>query len=365
MYLLIFIVVSWTLAHVYLYSKFIRLFPFFRAHPYILALVLLFLYLAIVLGRVLEVFVGYALAFPLTFIGVLWLGIGFYVIFFLLLSDIIGILPWLGKFTIETGYSALIFAVFTSLFAVFQATRTPVIKDYIISIKNLPDEWDGKRIVQLSDLHIGMVMGAGWFKRVLKKVGELNPDIIFITGDVYDGGDNLREKILPLLKEIKAKDGVFVVLGNHEHYNGKKESIALFKRAGWRVLLNACEKVNGVFICGVDDLTIRERKRIKEDYIKETLPESEDAPVILLSHSPLEIERMKEHGIPLVLSGHTHDGQIWPFGYLVRLEYPYMGGLYRIGEMVLVVSSGTGTWGPPMRLFKPGEIVKITLKKSG
>ncbi len=325
--------------------------------------ILSFLYLAIILGRVFEAFIGRSLSFPLTFIGALWLGIGFYIVFFLLLSDIIGFFPWFSKLELELDYMAFVIAISVSLFAMLQAIRTPPTSAYVITIKNLPVSWNGKKAVQLSDLHIGMVMGTGWFKRVLQKVKALNPDIIFITGDVYDGGDKLREKILPLLKEIKAKDGVFVVPGNHEHYNGIKKSIELFIKAGWKVLLNTCEAVDGVLVCGVDDLTIKKRKGIKEDYLKKTLPLKNEMPIILLSHSPLEIERMKEYGVSLVLSGHTHDGQIWPFGYLVKLEYSYMGGLYKIGEMMLIVSRGTGTWGPPMRLFKPGEIVSISFKK--
>ncbi len=361
MLLIAFIITSWTLAHLYLYVRLLSLFPFLESHPVFLALLLMFLYLAIVIGRILENIGAHFIGYPFTFIGAVWLGFGFYLIIFMLFVDFLGIFPWFSGFLPELRYIALMGSALISVFAVYQAVRMPVIRDYIVEINNLPEKWSEKRIIVLSDLHAGMVMGKSWLKSVIKRVNELEPDIVFVVGDVYDGGEDLRKSIEPVLRDLKAKEGVYAVFGNHEHYNGVRESEELFKKVGWKVLINSCDEVDGVFICGVDDLTIKRRKRINEDYVANTLSDVRGQPVILLSHSPLEVEHVKDYGVSLMLSGHTHDGQIWPFGYLVKLEYPYMAGLYKTGKITLIVSRGTGTWGPPMRLFKPGEIGRISL----
>ena len=118
----------------------------------------------------------------------------------------------------------------------------------------------------------------------------------------------------------------------------------------------------GLVLTGVDDLTARGEFRHPGPYLETALANRPKGATILLSHSPMEAEKAAQAGVGLMLSGHTHNGQIWPFEYLVRLRYDFIGGFYKIGEMPLIVCRGTGTWGPRMRLWRPSEIVRITLK---
>ncbi|OYW00108.1 MAG: metallophosphoesterase, partial [Acidobacteria bacterium 37-65-4] len=151
--------------------------------------------------------------------------------------------------------------------------------------------------------------------------------------------------------------------GNHEFYAGLEGSVALLKRAGFHVLRDQWEEAApGLILAGVDDLTARRQFGLPDHPLESALGGRPPGATLFLCHSPLEVQRASELGVGIMLSGHTHAGQIWPFGYLVRLSYPYLAGSFRIGGMDLVVSRGTGTWGPRMRLFCRSEILRITLR---
>lgn len=115
-------------------------------------------------------------------------------------------------------------------------------------------------------------------------------------------------------------------------------------------------------LAGVDDFTARRQFGLRDDGLATALAGRPTGATILLSHTPWLAERAAEMGVGLMLSGHTHDGQIWPFGYLVRLQYRLVGGFYRVGPLQVLVSRGTGTWGPRMRLWRPSEIWVLTLR---
>ena len=152
--------------------------------------------------------------------------------------------------------------------------------------------------------------------------------------------------------------------GNHEYYAGLDRSVALFEAAGYRVLRDsAAEVIPGFVLAGVDDLGARRRFGGRNDQaIGRALADRPPGAVVLLSHSPLQPEKAAALGVGLMLSGHTHSGQVWPFNYLVRLSNPLVGGRYEIGGMTVIVGRGTGTWGPRMRLWQPSEILRITFR---
>ena len=155
--------------------------------------------------------------------------------------------------------------------------------------------------------------------------------------------------------------GVWAVPGNHEFHGGG--SLALFKQAGFKLLRNEWAEIRpGFVLAGVEDLTSARRRGRGGDFISRAVAGRPPGAAILLSHTPWEVETAAEAGVGLMLSGHTHGGQIWPFGYLVRRWYPLLEGRYDIDGMPVIVCRGTGTWGPRMRLWHPGEILRVILR---
>ncbi len=238
------------------------------------------------------------------------------------------------------------------------------VREIELTYKNLPPELDGVTIVQLSDLHICNITTEKWFENVIEKTNALNPDLVVITGDLMDTNICNYENYCNIIKKIEAKKGVFAVPGNHEYYTGFENFLKIQEKSNVRILINENSRVSeNFFIAGIDDPTGK-RTGKREPDIKKAL---KDIPpgsfIILLSHRPEYFDEAVEKGVHLVLAGHTHAGQIFPNDLLIRFYMKYHYGLYKIENSYLYTTSGTGTWGPPMRLFTRSEIVKITLRR--
>ncbi len=173
-----------------------------------------------------------------------------------------------------------------------------------------------------------------------------------------------HEELTSIMCRLKAPMGAFAVLGNHEFYGGSDKGQRLMEAAGFEVLRNRWIRARpGLIIAGVDDLTVRRRQQMEQDdYITKSLAGRPGGATTMLSHTPLEADLAEAGGVGLMLSGHTHGGQIWPFGYLIGRVYPFIGGRYLLGEMTIIVCRGTGLWGPTVRLWRPSEIVHVTLR---
>jgi predicted MPP superfamily phosphohydrolase len=236
-----------------------------------------------------------------------------------------------------------------------------------VRLPRLPAALSGFTVVQLSDVHIGPTIGRSFLEHVVEKSNAQKPDAIVITGDLVDGSvASLRQHVEPLAK-LKARHGVFFVTGNHEYYSGVDEWLTELERLGIRVLRN--ERVSlgdgaaSIDLAGVDDQHARGfGPGHGPDYDKPFIGRDPERELIVLAHQPSQIARLAAARPGLQLSGHTHGGQIWPFGALVRLNQPYIAGLHRHDDATQIyVSRGTGYWGPPMRLFCPAEISKLVL----
>ena len=251
-------------------------------------------------------------------------------------------------------------AVLITIYSVW-AARTPKVKEITVKLDNLPTHWIGKTAVKLSDIHLGVVYGAKWMNGVIEKVNTLGPDLVFITGDYYDGSAPNYLELAEPLKNLKAKNGIFYVPGNHEFYSGN--DYAMVKEAiqdtEIQFMQNEFTKIDGLTIIGADYIGHGKPHNLS-DVVSEIEP---DEPSILLQHEPRILPEVLEEKVDLQLSGHTHYGQIWPwnlFTYLVYSKYHYV--LQQKGDLTLYTSNGTGAWGPPMRLWKRSEIVKIILE---
>ena len=214
---------------------------------------------------------------------------------------------------------------------------------------------DSLRFAQITDVHLSSIE-PGYFQKILEKVNSLNPDAVFVTGDLIDDPDRKTAAAVARLDEIKAP--VFFIAGNHEGYAGLANVARILEGTRVRWLRNEAVLFKGVQIIGLDD-------SMHADHVERQLAGMElaaDKYKILLCHQPLGFPAAARAGIDLMLSGHTHAGQIWPFTYLVKLKYPRVKGIYREGGSSLYVSSGTGTWGPRMRLGSQSEVVQIDLQ---
>lgn len=308
-----------------------------------------------------------SLAYVVELMGMNWLGILFVLFLNFLLVDLLTAFGFLfPTVSIHLRTAALITGIMLSLFALFQGSRLPVFEDYEISIPDLPKDLDGKVLVAVSDLHIGTLRGNTWLQKCVNRIQSRSPDMILLLGDVFEGHGTPEKEVFTTLGKLSAPLGVYGVLGNHEFHGEENILTELMEQDGIRVLRNQWVSVSpGLVVAGVDDLRSYER-RVKSDVnliarAMQNIPP--DAAVILLSHRPVQAEKAANLGVDLMLSGHTHGGQIWPFGYVTRRYFPLLAGEYRIKEMAVVVCRGTGGWGPSMRLWKPGEISCITLRK--
>ncbi len=317
------------------------------------------------LARVLEAQGVQAVAGALEFIGANWMGVLFLLFAAILVVDVVTLggllLPQIAP--VLPGSAALV-ALFLSAVALVQGLRAPVVRDYEVALAGCPPERDGLAVVVLSDLHLGALIGRGWIERVVNRVNNMHPDLVLLVGDILEGDDNRVEKeIVPALARLRAPLGVWGVTGNHEFYNGLDRSVKLIEHAGCGVLRDRCvEVVPGLVLAGVDDLTARRQYGREDRAIEKTLADRPRGATILLSHTPAQADTAAAAGVGLMLSGHTHNGQIWPFNYLVKLRYPLLGGRYDVGGMPVIVCRGTGTWGPRMRLWFPSEILRIRLR---
>jgi len=217
----------------------------------------------------------------------------------------------------------------------------------------------------LSDLHFGMLTENGKLSRVMERVNELRPDLIVITGDLVDEGVSHMEEMAQPLKLLKSRHGVLAITGNHEYYAGVNRAVEIMKSAGIEVLRNEMKVLpSGLQFLGVDDPTgSRRREEPAADLEKQLSRLDREKASILLYHQPIHFEKAASFGVGLQLSGHTHGGQLYPIIYISRMIYPRTPGLHQIGESKMYVSRGAGTWGPPMRLGSPPEIVQITLRR--
>ena len=217
------------------------------------------------------------------------------------------------------------------------------------------------RIAQLSDMHIGGLIEQEFVRRSVTLVNDLHPDLVVITGDLVDAPVAQLKAAVDELKNLKSRFGTFFVVGNHEYFHDIEATITYLKSIGITVLENENTLIDNAFhICGVYDLFGIRYGSLKPDITKAYEGVPKEMPTLLLAHQPSYINLLKGFEPSLILSGHTHGGQIWPLGYVVRLIQPYLKGLHLIGEKRhIYVNSGIGFWGPPMRLGSHSEITLI------
>ena len=250
--------------------------------------------------------------------------------------------------------SLLVLTLLLSIYGIYNAHRLTITR-FSISLPNLVRPL---KIVQLSDIHVGTVNRAEFLERIVSAVNQEQPDLVMITGDMFDGSSRIDLDSLAPLDNIAAK--TYFSIGNHEIYENLDRVRDAISHTKIELLENKKVEQLGIQIVGVNDPQERALKSKLGSILRE-LQLDPEKPTILMYHPPHSWQSARDSGVDLMLSGHTHNGQIFPFNLVVKAFYPKIYGLYMADNKYLYTTSGTGTWGPPMRIGSNNEIVVITL----
>ena len=283
------------------------------------------------------------------FLAASWVGVAFFLLWGLIIYYILTLLVKLPSYA--AGIIIISVTILVSGYSILKATHLEL-KDIEIPIEGLKEKI---HIVQITDIHIGPVRELKFVQKMIDICNQQNPDLIFITGDLFDGSSQIHDEIIKTLNKFNTP--VFMITGNHDYFQGIDEVYQALERTKIRILNNQKINFNDLQVIGVG-------YSFQSRYLETSLSKIDferDKPTVLLYHLPRELEAAHKAGVDLQLSGHTHNGQIFPFKYLVKLQFPYIGGLYQYKNTTLYVSQGTGTWGPPMRLGSRCEVTNIYL----
>lgn len=363
-----------SLANLYIYKRLFMQIPFFRAHKIwlIAAFVALFIAQAAFLmfraddrfGSTLYNALAHCFAFT------------YFFFFITLFADILrfGVKIYMknaSKTPFDENRRASIKLIFNLSLLFFalgsmwrgwgNAMNVPKVKELSVPIKNLKQN---TRLVMISDVHLGKNLHEQFLRGLVDKINSLNPDIVVIVGDLIDTKPS-EIHYIHLLDEIQSKFGVFFALGNHEYYRGLDGVLGLLKQTKLQILINESVNLGFLNIAGLADLAgLRfDRLGAKPDINATTAKLDKSVPSILLAHQPKSVSLYDTSDFDLVLSGHTHAGQVFPFGAIVLAQQGFLYGLYELASKnKLYVSSGAGFWGPAMRFLAPSEIALLHLK---
>ena len=289
------------------------------------------------------------------FLFYLFLAISIYAIIAVLTGSFIppAVLAWLGK-------GLVVCALAVSVYGLWNAEQIYSTR-YSVSLPGQPSAWVGKRVVWVSDVHLDQVHGVEYSKRIVSSIQKENPDIVIMGGDLYDGVKIDEGAVIAPFSELKPAGGIYFITGNHEEFSDKTNYVNAVKESGIRVLNNEMINIDGVNIIGVDDRDSTQKDTFEN--ILTGLNINKNVPTILLKHQPFQLDIAEKFGISMQISGHTHRAQVYPLSYITRLIFKgYDYGYKRYGAMQVFVSSGIGTWGPPLRVGTKPEILIFDFK---
>ena len=310
---------------------------------------------------------------PLGWVSYTWLGLFGLLLTGVVASDVVHLLAagtiWASGAVVDPAHQLLwtrwlgggvaLVALGSGAYGVWSARgRIPVV-DVQIPLKGLARPYT---LVQVSDVHVGPTIGQGFIADMVASINGAQPDAVVITGDLVDGSvAELRAHVAPLA-DLKARDGVYFVTGNHEYFSGADAWCAHLGTLGVQVLRNRRVDLGVLQLAGVDDRVGRGYGHGHgQDIPRAIAGRDPRRPLVLLAHQPKSAPEAASLGVDLQLSGHTHGGQLLPFAPLTKLQQGFVAGLYKVEQMILYVSRGTGYWGPPMRVGAPPEITRLAL----
>ena len=352
--------------HYYVYFSIIKFFSIVdQTWKLWLAIILAFLPLSYIFSTLAAHYINNWFTKAWYYLSGLWLGLGVNLLLFFTLAWIVYALSVRFHYSINLrilGVLVISLAIIYSVYGIWNA-YLPIIRNVTVKINNLPAEWQGKRIVQISDIHLGHVWGKAGLEKAVAMINSVSPELVVITGDLFDGMDGDFDFHLESLKKLQSPSGTYFITGNHETYFGVDRAYDLItKNTNIRILNDEVVYLNGLKLLGVS-YPVRGINKDIVELIRRKLVEREKMPTILLYHDPASVSEIATTGVDLMLAGHTHDGQIFPIGFITKLVYGgYDFSLKKIGNFYINTTSGYGTWGPTMRTGNHPEIVVITLE---
>lgn len=385
MYFIFLVLFIYFSIHAFLYVSLINFFTLTQNAKYIAAIIIgalsLSFIISIILIRVGRLEIGgYLYNF-----SAFWIGLSIYLTFSFSATWLISKIFDLNQYDqkIALGAAAIILAFLYAFYGLYNAFH-PVIKNIEVDIKNLPENWKDKGIVQLSDVHLGNIHGKKFAEKIVQKTNALNPEIILITGDLFDGIGSNPDDYISILNKFKSKYGVYFITGNHEIYLNVDSILEKLEHSNFKIIDGQVVNIEGLQIVGLGHPKFGTVNDV-EQVFSETNGYVKELPTILLNHVPSNIKAEKKNGraqqadtylspdtsfqyakdkgINLQLSGHTHKGQLFPFNILTKFIYNgYDYGLHTDGDFNIYISSGAGTWGPPLRTGSKSEVVNILLR---
>ena len=371
------VITIYSLANAYIFFKGYHALQLQRENKILYTIIFITLAVTFIAAKLLESRHSSVFTDALNIIGGFWMGFMLYAIMFFLLSDIIFIILRLtgllerGNIPVFRRWSLLITSGISVLLIAggFINAMIPVVKEYNITINKRVDGINKLRVVAVSDIHLGSIIRKRSIKKLSGMIEDMHPDVIFLLGDIVDGeiGPVLRGDLLKYFREPKTTDGMYAITGNHEFIGGAAKTIPYIESKGIRVLKDEVVILpGGIQVIGRLD---RDSERF---YNKKRLPLEElmkgidhSRPIILLDHQPFHLYETEKNGIDLQLSGHTHNGQMWPLNYLTRKIYELSYGYMKKGNSQIIVSSGFGLWGPRVRLGSHSEVLLINIEFTG
>ncbi|AET69564.1 putative phosphohydrolase [Desulfosporosinus orientis DSM 765] len=297
-----------------------------------------------------------------------------YIFLLLLLVDLVRMFDRLIKFVpvsvknnLRTPFFIACFVVLFALAVLTYGTynaQNPIITRYDFSIDKKASYLNRLRIVMVSDIHYGLIVDSIRIRKMVDLINGLQPDLILIGGDISEGTIHQQDalQLLKSLSQLKSKYGVFAVPGNHDRWSRDETVVRLFDEAGVNVLRDQWAKVaDSLYIIGRDNPSTHGGSGGRKELEEIMRGVDSSLPLILLDHQPLELETAQQNQIDLQFSGHTHEGQIFPGNIITNLIYELDWGYMKKDHYHLIVSSGYGTWGPPVRIGTHSEIVCTTI----
>jgi predicted MPP superfamily phosphohydrolase len=364
--------------HLYAFLKLKRGFALGLPAYVILAIFMILMVIAPIAVRIAERHGYEDLARGFAYIGFIWMGLLFIFISASFFFDIYRLLHFLAKmltrnpleaFTLPVRNFCILAILISFAVVIYGYFEALSIRTEHVTVKTtkIPETIGRLRVVQISDVHLGLIVGKSRLKRILEKVKDARPDILISTGDLVDGQMDELDMLTDLFQNIPTKYGKFAVTGNHEFYAGLDRALAFTKKAGFTILRGEGLTVSNILnIAGVDDPA--RRRYVQDNVISEkTLLEKMpgDKFTLFLKHQPV-ISSESLGRFDLQLSGHTHKGQIFPFYLFTKLFYRMHTGLSKLkGNALLYVSRGSGTWGPPVRFLSPPEVTVVDITYKG
>ena len=250
------------------------------------------------------------------------------------------------------------------------SARSPKVTKYDLNVNKAPENLKSLKIIMVSDIHLGYEVDNRRLTIMVNKINELNPDIVLIPGDIIDSSIEpfVKQNMSVNFKRIKSKYGVYACLGNHDEMGRKIDDVVkTFNDSGINVLRDKAILINNSFyVIGRDDISQESQTKVKRKELSDIIKDLDKSrPLILMDHQPRNFDDTQKQGIDLQVSGHTHRGQLFPANLITNAIFELDYGYLQKNNSNFIVSSGYGTWGPPIRIGSRSEIVEININLFG